>query len=84
MNTHWYYLAITVDATNAIKLYKDAIIRNEVINATLGIGIADLNEYTLGQNFLGHVDDLRVYKNTLNATEIQQLFTLGGDCYTCL
>lgn len=84
MNTDWHHLAITVDATNTVKLYRDGILRNEVINSTLDIGSTALNEYTLGHNFLGHVDDLRVYKNTLNATEIQQLFALGGDCYTCL
>lgn len=80
MNTHWYHLAITVDATNAIKLYKDAIIRNEVINATLGIGSADLN----GQNYLGNIDDLILYKKALSPTEIQHLFAIRGDCYTCL
>ncbi|WP_081804682.1 LamG domain-containing protein [Dokdonia sp. PRO95] len=84
MNTDWHHLAITVDGANTVKLYRDGILRNEVINAALDIGSTALNEYTLGQNFLGHVDDLRVYKNALNATEIQQLFALGGDCYTCL
>ena len=84
MNTDWHHLVITVDATNTVKLYRDGILRNEVVNAALDIGNTPFNEYTLGQDFIGQIDDLRVYRSTLNSTEIQQLFALGGDCYTCL
>ncbi len=83
-NTDWHHLVVTVDEGNTVKLYRDGILRNEVVNATLDIGNTALNVYTLGQGFQGHLDDLRVYNSTLNPTEINQLYALEGDCYTCL
>ena len=83
-NTDWHHLVLTVDNTNSVRLYRDGILRNESINSNLDIGSTSLSEYRIGQGLQGHLDDLRVYKRTLNPTEIQQLFALGGDCYTCL
>ena len=82
-NTDWHHLVITVDESNTVKLYRDGILRNEIINSDLNIG-GTLDTYSLGDNFRGNLDDLRVYKSTLNPTEIQQLYNLEGDCYTCL
>ncbi|AUC82296.1 hypothetical protein CW733_09205 [Lacinutrix sp. Bg11-31] len=83
-NTDWHHLVITVDANNAVKLYRDGILRNDIGNSTISIGTQAANTYIIGEGFVGHLDDLRVYKRTLNPNEVNTLYTLDGDCYDCL
>ncbi|MFC4633561.1 LamG domain-containing protein [Dokdonia ponticola] len=83
-NTDWHHLVVTVDENNTVRLYRDNLLRDILPNSEFDIGSDPLSFFTLGQGFTGHLDDLRVYKKTLNPTEINQLFTLEADCNTCL
>lgn len=84
-NTDWHHLVVTVNESNEIKLYRDGVLRNEAV-------IPDLNietnppaiSFLVNVGFVGHLDDLRVYKKALNETEINTLFNLEGDCFDCL
>lgn len=83
-NTDWHHLVVTVDmATNSVRMYRDGILRNEAFSNTLDVGDLPLDFYTLGQNYNGHLDDLRFYKTVLTTSEVQQLFNLYEDCHTC-
>ena len=83
-NTDWHHLVVTVDVDNTVRLYRDGTERDVIPNSPFDIGSDPLSFFTLGQGFTGHLDDLRVYKKTLNPTEITQLYTLEADCNTCL
>lgn len=83
-NTDWHHLVVTVDIDNTVRLYRDGMERDIIPNSPFDIGSDPLSFFTLGQGFTGHLDDLRVYKKTLNPTEITQLYTLDADCNTCL
>lgn len=83
-NTDWHHLVVTRDSNNTIRLYRDGQLRNIDENATFNIDTDPLNDYFLGQFFTGHLDDLRVYKRTLNPNEVDVLFNLDADCFQCL
>ena len=83
-NTNWHHLVITVDANNTVKLYRDGILRNDMGNSNLSIGSQAANSYIIGEDFVGYLDDLRVYKRTLNPNEVSTLYTLEGECFNCL
>jgi hypothetical protein len=65
-------------------LYRDGTLRNTLQDSQFNIGDNPLSFFTLGHGFIGHLDDLRVYKKALNPTEVEQLFNLDADCFTCL
>ncbi|TRW24700.1 LamG domain-containing protein [Flavobacterium zepuense] len=81
--TNWHHLVITLNVNYEAKLYRDGILQNTeaLINGAIG---TDALAYFIGQDFTGYLDDLRVYKKVLSATEVQTLFELEGDCNTCL
>jgi hypothetical protein len=82
--TNWHHLALTIDGdTNTVKLYRDGILRNTDENSNLNISL-EAFDYYLGRNFKGYLDDIRVYRKTLSAAEIQTLYNLEGDNNTCL
>ena len=83
-NTDWHHLVITRDANNTIRLYRDGQLRNIDENSNFNVDLDPLNNYLLGKFFEGHLDDLRVYKRTLSANDVSDLYQLEGDCYTCL
>lgn len=83
-NTDWHHLAVTVDSNNTIKFYRDGVQRNTIANSSFSIGSQAANSYIIGEGFVGHLDDLRVYKRTLNPNEINILYTLDAECYDCL
>lgn len=83
-NTNWHHLVITVDANNTVRMYRDGIQRNITENSSLNIGSESGGVFYLGDDFVGHLDDLRIYKRTLNANEISQLYNLEGECYECI
>lgn len=83
-NTNWHHLVVTVDENNTVSLYRDGTLRNSLQNSQFNIGNNPLSFFTLGHGFIGHLDDLRVYKKALNPTEIEDLFNLDADCFTCL
>lgn len=86
--TNWHHLAVTIDNTNPqsplIKLYRDGILVNQ-IQATNSLFVnTQYPDYLIGRNFKGYLDDLRVYRRTLSAEEINTLFTTPGDNNNCL
>ena len=83
-NTNWHHLVMTVDANNSVRMYRDGIQRNIIENSSLNIGLGAESLIYLGENFVGHLDDLRVYKKTLTTSEISQLYNLEGECYECI
>jgi hypothetical protein len=83
-NTEWHHLVVTVDADNTVRLYRDGVQRNIDENSSLNIGSQASDRYLIGEGFVGHLDDLRVYKRTLSSNEVGELFNLDGECYTCL
>ena len=44
----------------------------------------EMTQSFLGNSFKGYLDDLRVYKKTLDSNEVQTLYNLEGDSNTCL
>ena len=83
-NTDWHHLVVTVDENNTVTLYRDNELREFIPNSQFYFGDNPLSFFTLGHGFTGHLDDLRVYKKALNPTEINELFNLDADCFTCL
>lgn len=82
--TNWHHVVFTIDGTtNTVKLYRDGVLRNSTQNSDLNI-TSEFMDYYLGNSFKGYLDDLRVYKKTLNANEVQTLYNLEGDSNTCL
>ncbi|KGO93442.1 LamG domain-containing protein [Flavobacterium subsaxonicum] len=81
--TNWHHLVITLNANFEAKLYRDGVLQNTEAFVNAGIGTTAL-DYFIGQDFTGFLDDLRVYKKVLTATEVQTLYELEGDCNTCL
>ncbi|WMI67957.1 LamG domain-containing protein [Mangrovimonas sp. YM274] len=82
--TNWHHLVLTVDAQNTVRLYRDGVMRSVDENSDFNIDESPLENYISGQWFIGHLDDLRVYKRTLSPNEVGELFTLEADCFTCL
>ena len=74
---NWHHLVVTVDAANNVMLYRDGELKNFASDASIGTQAMD---YYIGAGFKGFMDDLRVYKKVLSATEVQTLFELDGDC----
>jgi hypothetical protein len=83
-NTDWHHLVVTVDSSNTVRLYRDGVLRNVDENSDLSIGSDPASQYILGEGFQGYLDDLRVYKRTLNPNEVDVLYNLEADCYNCL
>jgi hypothetical protein len=81
-NTDWHHLVITKTSNYYVQLWRDGILRNS--QEGLDIGLEALTTYNLGNNLIGNLDDLRVYKRVLNPNEINALYELEADCFTCL
>lgn len=81
--SNWHHLAVTVDANNNIRFYRDGELRNSQDASSANIS-SEAMDYFIGAGFTGFLDDLRVYKKALSPEEVQVLFELEGDCNTCL
>lgn len=82
---NWHHLAVTVDTNNTVRLYRDGVLRNIIEDSTFDIGEVVIGDwFILGDEFTGHLDDVRVYKRALNDSDIDTLFNLEADCFTCL
>ncbi len=80
----WHHLVITIDGTtNSFKMYRNGVLVDTQANSLINIGDTTL-DYFIGSNFKGTLDDLRVYRRLLSQSEIQTLYALPGDIYTCL
>jgi mono/diheme cytochrome c family protein len=78
----WYHVALTYDGSGkaaGLRLYVNGKrLDTEVVRDTLAGSIGTtaalgLGSRTLGQPFVGQIDDLRLYSRTLSADEIEQL-----------
>jgi hypothetical protein len=80
----WHHVVVTIDgATNTFKIYRNGVLTNSETNSTVNIGNSAL-DYFIGGNFKGSLDDIRVYRRLLSQSEVQTLYSLSGDVYTCL
>jgi len=75
----WHFIAVTFDGTNR-KMYVDGILKNQLSNYSFSlyiqslfkIGWDDLSGYQ--RFFNGKIDDVRIYKRSLNESEVLQLY----------
>ena len=80
---NWHHFVVTVATGNAVKLYRDGALRFSTIIPNLNIG-EWFGNYVVGKHFKGYIDDLRVYRKTLSAEDVQTLFNLDSDNNTCV
>jgi hypothetical protein len=80
-DNNWHLLVGTYDG-NTLKIYVDGLLRGQksstfsiVINKYFKIGWDDLSGYN--RYFNGKIDDVRIYKRSLNKSEVFQLFKDG-------
>jgi hypothetical protein len=78
LNTEWHHVVYTRSATQAT-IYIDGVINNSKI---LTSGIPGISDYTVigrvystnnGFNFIGNIDDVRIYSRVLTASEVDYL-----------
>lgn len=78
----WYHVVATYNGS-VINLYVNGV-PDGTLNSAAGItnptGNFEIGRYTYSSNlwFNGTLDDVRVYNRALSASEIQQLYKLGG------
>lgn len=77
----WHHVAVTYDGTT-LYLYRDGVLQS----GTTTVDFTDLltGVTTFGGNFQGYIDDIRMYNRTLNASEIEILYSLEGDINLCM
>lgn len=81
---NWHHLAVTIEGdTNTVKIYRDGALVNTAPNSSFNI-TSEFFDYYLGRSFKGYLDDLRVYRSALTASQITELSQLQGDVHTCL
>ncbi len=76
----WHHIAVVYE-DGLLRLYRDGNLQNEAIDISFPETLAGGN---FGGLFKGYLDDIRIYKKALNATEIGTLYQLEGDINTCL
>ncbi len=77
-NTDWHHLVMVI-SNNEVKLYRDNILRGQINNNNFNIGNISQN-YKIGKNLNGVIDDLKVYRRALNANEVDALYNLSTNC----
>ncbi|MBK1826577.1 LamG-like jellyroll fold domain-containing protein [Haloferula rosea] len=82
----WTHLAYTVDSVNGLTLFVNG---TEVANDPLGTGHTVTDNFTVGrrndvllENFVGLIDEVRIYAEVLSASEIAALATLPSETIT--
>lgn len=75
----WYHVVMVRDS-GTTKFYINA---SQTANTSASVPITPTNGTIIGSDtqcryFSGKIDDVRVYNRTLSATEIQQLYSMGG------
>lgn len=81
----WYHFVMTFKvSTRIIKVYINGV-EDGGATGSLGTTFADANTLSLELGkyantgyFPGSLDDFRIYNRTLSATEVQQLYAMGG------
>ncbi len=73
----WHHVAITLDATDGMKWYKDGVLVKS--SAVAGFSPEFLYRLPIGcnsagsQRYIGNLDDVRIYDNALSQSEIQEM-----------
>lgn len=76
LNT-WYHMAIVIDANNTPRLYVNGVLDNSSSTTVLKPSnpVYTIGNHTVNAwNFVGKIDDIRVYNRALSAAEIMALF----------
>ncbi len=75
----WNHVAATWDGTNA-RLYVNGVLRTTVAVSGAGTAVSNLlvGAESPSRQYLGTIDDARVYNRALSPTEITSLFALGA------
>lgn len=86
--TNWHHIVVTAEIASDVmshnlKLYRDGVLTDtkNVPNIFINMQVQD---YFIGRNFQGFVDDLRVYKKALTPQQVTTLYQLEGDNNNCL
>ncbi|MFA5061912.1 MAG: LamG domain-containing protein [Patescibacteria group bacterium] len=78
----WYHIVGTWDKNEGtMRLYLNGIFENSLPNITTSIFAQTANVYLGGDvtvRINGLIDDARIYNRALSATEIQELYKMGG------
>ncbi|UMY65611.1 MULTISPECIES: LamG domain-containing protein [unclassified Flavobacterium] len=82
--TNWHHLALTIEGdTDTVRIYRDGTLVATDANSNFNI-TSEFFRYFIGKGFHGHLDDLRVYRSALSASQVSQLAQQQGDNHTCL
>lgn len=82
--TNWHHLAVTIEGdTDTVRIYRDGNLVATDVNSNFNI-TSEFFHYYIGRGFNGFLDDLRVYRSTLTASQVSQLSQQPGDMHTCL
>lgn len=77
----WHYVAATFDSgvTNGTKIYIDGELRYTSTMTIFGqsVSLKIGNEPNSNQNFIGKIDEARVYNRQLSDAEVKQLYLMG-------
>ncbi len=76
---NWHHLVFVRNAQNEIFLYRDGQLRNADDTYDFQIG-DNPDDYYIGRDFQGFIDDLRVYDRALNLNDVAELYGLDSDC----
>ena len=75
----WTHVVVAWD-TSSVSLYTNGALRTTV--ATTGTGLVGaqtiIGAESTGRQFIGSIDDVRVYNRTLPATDVSKLYTAGA------
>jgi hypothetical protein len=82
----WYHVTSVYNASNqTINIYLNGVLDNGSVGGTIPASIYNTPDVAniggsnwAGSYFSGNLDDLRVYNRALTATEVRQLYMMGG------
>lgn len=75
----WHHIVLTYDG-QLLKFYRDGVLRSASVNAQfdglIGGGV-------FGNDYIGYLDDIRMYKRALSYAEVQLLNNIPGENNQC-
>jgi len=79
---NWHHLVVSYNGTlNVMRLYRNGVLTAAISPTGMPAMIPRL---IFGNRYKGYMDDIRVYNKILTDAQVQQLYQLDGDIYTCL
>jgi len=80
-DTKWHYITMTINSAGVPAIYVDGIYINSYsgTSATAPDDTTYIGREATGRYFNGSIDDVRIYSRALSATEVRQLYAMGGD-----